>query len=216
MGYIEPADAEWALMNRMKALLDQPKRTEYNVTQAVAVFSSILLWSQQRIRTQDPNDLLQQPVANLLGGQRAGTIFDPPWSLSQFVPDRMACPHGGLAAGVPVNQDFRGKTPFEFLVWLRDAFAHGDGRTIGPIHKLNRQGSIAYLGGIRIEFHESKPRRGQPAPPILTCHLFKDDLLGIGRALADSFCEEIAGVGYQNRDSATAQFKDAPQLTRRS
>jgi len=207
MGHIDPADAEWSLMNRMKALLEQPKSTKYNVTQAIAVFSSILLWSQQRIRARhNPNLQIDRALANVRQHQVNADIVDPPWSLTQIVPESMACPHGMFVAGGPVNQHFSAFKADRFLDWLRNGFAHGDGRNIQPIHKLNAQGSVAYLGGVRVEFAESDPRgvkKGDPPPPVLVCHLFKEDLIRIGGALADEFCQQVAGQDYQNQDRAT-------------
>jgi hypothetical protein len=40
---------EWAVVNRLKAMLDAPPPTKFNVTQSFALFSAILLWTKQRV-----------------------------------------------------------------------------------------------------------------------------------------------------------------------
>lgn len=43
MGGITDQDVEWAVVDRLKAMLAEPPKTKFNVTQSFALFSSILL-----------------------------------------------------------------------------------------------------------------------------------------------------------------------------
>jgi hypothetical protein len=48
MGGIADEHVEWAVVNRLKAMLDAPPKTNFNVTQSFALFSATLLWTKQR------------------------------------------------------------------------------------------------------------------------------------------------------------------------
>ena len=48
MGGIVDEHVEWAVVNRLKAMLDEPPETKFNVTQSFALFSAILLWTKNR------------------------------------------------------------------------------------------------------------------------------------------------------------------------
>lgn len=47
MGGISDEHIEWAVVNRLKAMLDEPPQTPFNVTQTFALFSSILFVEQE-------------------------------------------------------------------------------------------------------------------------------------------------------------------------
>jgi hypothetical protein len=48
MGGIADEQVEWTVVNRLKAMLDAPPKTKFNVTQSFALFSAILLWTKNR------------------------------------------------------------------------------------------------------------------------------------------------------------------------
>lgn len=48
MGGIADEHVEWAIVNRLKAMLDEPPQTTFSVTQTFALFSSVLLWTKNR------------------------------------------------------------------------------------------------------------------------------------------------------------------------
>jgi hypothetical protein len=48
MGGIDDRHVEWAVVNRLKKMLDAPPKTRFNVTQSFALFNAILLWSKNR------------------------------------------------------------------------------------------------------------------------------------------------------------------------
>jgi hypothetical protein len=136
---------------------------------------------------------LQQKNDRLNGA----TIFDDPWLLSREHPAFPKAPANEFQAEVgPINRDFEGKTAAQSLKWLRDALAHGDGRSILPLHKPSVRYDKTWLAGFKIAFNELKD-----SPRILTLHLYHSDMIRIGRALADDFCRELGRVeeGFERR-----------------
>jgi hypothetical protein len=90
----------------------------------------------------------------------------------------------------------------DFFKWLRDALAHGDGRTIRPLHWTSNETGREWLGGFLVRFPET---RG--SDQILTMHLFKGDIQRLGQQLADLFCQHLAnGDDYHFQNSATLRM----------
>jgi len=191
MGGISEENVEWAVINRLKAMLDNPPKTDFNVTLGFSLFSTILLWTKNRMWVQAVNGPADTQAAAARVKLGDALIVDPPWNLSQeFPPDH-----------VPgeVNADFVTMQASAFFKWLRDALAHGDGRTIRPLHWYSTKTDNEWLGGFLVEFPEAKG-----SDRILTLHLFKRDIQNLGQRLADLFCQHLAqGNDYHFRDSAT-------------
>ena len=90
MGGILDAHVEWAIVNRLRAMLDDPPETKFNVTQSFALFTSGLMWAKNRAwvaghrrdRTHFDNDAdkLAHDARLELGNQ---LICGDPWRLSQ-------------------------------------------------------------------------------------------------------------------------------------
>ena len=161
MGGISDEHVEWAIVNRLKAMLDEPPKTTFHVTQSFALFSSVLLWTKNRAWVAgkrgerrdwgNPADHLAHDVRE---GMRGKLITEAPWSLT-LVPPRIALVEGDDGPANRqrrVNGDFETMTAEDFFKWLRDALAHGDGRTIRPIHKLSPRTGKTLLAGFRIVF----------------------------------------------------------------
>jgi hypothetical protein len=214
MGGISDDQVEWAVVNRLKAMLDDPPKTKFNVTQSFAIFSSILLWTKQRAWVggnaaarpawfTDADHAAQDARDSM----RATTIFDPPWSLSKERPEfrsRRDC-RPLNAARVPINLDFEGMTAEQFIKWLRDALAHGDGRTIRPLQKPTQRGDDTLLAGFQIA---CPAERGSAR--ILALSLYHSDMKRIGAALADAFCTALSGGNqYFEQDAATRTIEQA-------
>lgn len=181
MGGISDDQVEWAVVHRLKQMLDDPPKTEFNVTQTFAHFTAILMWTTQRIRVPHaamPADRAAQRALRNLGQQQ---IADPPWSLSRQPPALEGAEI--LGDEREVNADFAGMSVERFTIWLRNALAHGDGRSISPIHKQSRRTGREYLAGFAISND-----RGQGT----TLHLYHQDMIRIGKALADNFCQELS------------------------
>jgi hypothetical protein len=194
MGGIAEAHVEWAVINRLKAMLDDPPQTDFNVTLAFSLFSTILIWTKNRMWIRDaeiPADEYALAARKKLGETM---IVDAPWSLSRAFPDRQG---NGEA-----NADFVEMPAWDFFKWLRDALAHGDGRTIRPLHWTSHATGKEWLGGFRVEFS-----RANGYVEILTLHLFKRDIQNLGQQLADLFCQHLAeGDGYHFSDEATKRL----------
>jgi hypothetical protein len=194
-------------------MLDNPPKTKFNVTQTFALFTAILLWTKNRIYVGGDRpeyglfkdaDHAARDVKNALAIQ---DIFDAPWFLSK-APPRLAAERGkgGFSvADATINTDFVGVTAQEFVEWLRNAIAHGDGRAIRPIHKLSRTGNKALLAGFEIAFPVKRGSRR-----ILKLSLYHDDMTRIGSILADTFCRALSGGNrYFERDAGTTAIREA-------
>jgi hypothetical protein len=55
MGGIADENVEWAVVNRLKAMLDARPVTDFNVTLGFSLFSTILLWTKNRMWVQAIN-----------------------------------------------------------------------------------------------------------------------------------------------------------------
>src|SRR5262245_17450541 len=93
MGGLENKHVEWAVVNRLKAMLDKPPKTKFNVTQSFSLFSATLLSTKQR--TWVGGDGAERPAwfteadhaaRDAREALRSATIFDPPWLLSRVRP----------------------------------------------------------------------------------------------------------------------------------
>ncbi len=206
MGGITNAQVEWAIINRLKAMLDQPPETKFNVTQTFALFSTVLLWTKNRgwvagnnagdVNFADAADQAAHKFRQLLGNE---VITSQPWSLPLQEPRFIVLvEHEGIAAN-PINGDFKDMPVENFVKWLRDAFGHGDGRTIRPLHKTGNRGDQTWLSGFRVQFNET-----QNSNRKLDLHFYEADMRRIGSLLADRFCMALAAAPtYYNEDVAT-------------
>jgi hypothetical protein len=213
MGGIADKHGEWAIVNRLKAMLDAPPKTKFNVTQSFALFSAILLWTKQRswvggdakdrpARLNEADHAAREAREAL----RAASIFDPPWSLSKERPRFGRAQERDVSdfARERINTDFEGMTAEQFVKWLRDALAHGDGRTIKPIHKPSRTSDKTYLAGFKIVFPAQKK-----STQHLTLSLYHADMVR-GSILADAFCKALSGGDrYFEEELATAMIMEA-------
>ena len=53
MTQITKRHAEWAVVDRLRSMLNGPAHAEYNVTQAYGLCVAILAWVMQRVRTRE-------------------------------------------------------------------------------------------------------------------------------------------------------------------
>lgn len=188
---------EWAVVDRLKTMLDAPPKTNYNVTQCFALFSAILLWTKQRTwvggdRRDRPDwfNQMDHAARDAREALRAASIFDAPWSLSKVRPylGRIEENNPIALTDEQINTDFEDMTAEQFIKWLRDALAHGDGRTIRPIHKPSRKSNEALLVGFEITFPAAKRLKRD-----LTLSLYHTDMTKIGSILANAFCGALGG-----------------------
>lgn len=206
MGGIMDGHVEWAVINRLKAMLDNPPPTTFNVTQTFAIFSAILLWTKNRGWVAGNNaanaslvDAADQAAHSfrLLLGQEV--ISAQPWSLPLHEPQIVRAAVDAIPVTKQINGDFKGMPVEDFVKWLRNAIGHGDGRTIRPLHKKGKHGAQTWLSGFQVRFNET-----QNSNRVLDLKLYDADMRRIGSMLADRFCQALAAAPtYYNEDIAT-------------
>lgn len=214
MGGIDDRNVEWAVVSRLKAMLDKPPRTRFNVTQSFALFSAILLWTKQR--TWVGGDQADRPAwftdadhaaRNAREMLRTVSIFDAPWGLARVRPRFRPLDERDPVdlSAEQINDDFEGVTAEQFIKWLRNALAHGDGRTIRPLHKPSSWRNKSLLAGFEIA-----SRADVRSKRLLTLSLYHADMTRIGAILADSFCTALSGGDrYFEEDSSTRSIIEA-------
>ena len=201
MGEIRDDHVEWEVVRRLKAMLEEPPKTTFNVTQSFALFSSILLWSKNRAwvagkhrvrgNWANPADHRAHDVREALHEKR---ITEDPWCLSRQPPEVMLADHAGEHA---VNADFAEMSAEDFFRSLRDALAHGDGRSIRPIHKLSRRHDTTLLAGFEIKIAGTNG-----AKEDLVLSLYSADIRRMGIELADRFCQALRGGDHHFEEEA--------------
>jgi hypothetical protein len=115
MGRISEEHVEWAVVSRFRSMLEDPPKTEFNVSQSFALFTATLLWTKQRAwvggeghdRPQWFNKA-DHAARDAREALRAVSIFKEPWSLSSVVPQSAAVDDEGLLLGpeAVINSDF--------------------------------------------------------------------------------------------------------------
>jgi hypothetical protein len=204
MGGILNEHVEWAVVSRMKAMLSDPPKTKFNVTQSFALFSAIVLWTKQRVWVSDnlPLNQTDQSAKAVRSALRGASIFEEPWSLSRVRGEHSTIQEPEVS-GSRINVDFEEMTTEQFIKWLRNALAHGDGRTIKPIHKLAKQSDKSLLAGFEIQARANRDRER-----LLT--LYHADMRRIGAVLADTFCQALSGGDkYFEQEAATKVIEKA-------
>ncbi len=150
MGEITEREVEWATVRRMQQMLHTPHRA-FEETHTYSLFNSILCWTLQRIRSvpthpnEPPNRAQRQENA-----RAEDPLFDAVDGLQdhlqQTTVERV---FPGMVAGEQIeepqintlpNRDAEGNeiSCLAFLIALRNATAHGDGRKVKPINQNNR------------------------------------------------------------------------------
>lgn len=170
---------EWATVDRMRRMLTDV-RGDYKVTHTYALFTTILCWVMQRIRTNDAGQIDRQ-AQSVLGTLEKEPISDKPWEICTRGADDQQLVQGFHRHGP--FPDFDGFTAARFLAALRNATAHGDARNITPVNR----------GGILVghEFSCSEKKGGCEtwSGKIV---LKRRDMQRIGKALADCYCAALA------------------------
>jgi len=167
---ITKTHAEWAVVDRLRSMLNETPHTVYNVTQSYGLCIAIMAWVMQRIRTPvgkalSPEDRAAVSVKKALELQRVEAL---PWGLKTGAAGSAPAAHG----------DFIGFTAFRFLEWLRNAICHGDARQIAPVNHGNK------LTGFEVR---ATARNDQERALVLT----ENDWRRIGSSLAQMYCEAL-------------------------
>jgi hypothetical protein len=214
MGGIADEHVEWAVVNRLKSMLDDSPKTKFNVTQSFALFSTVLLWAKNRTWVGGDGENRPHWFAEADHAARDARerlrytrISDPPWLLSRAPPNNILVDRAGdrPLGNQQINTDFAEMTAEDFFKWLRDALAHGDGRSIKPIHKFSVRRQKTLLAGFQIVFSERKN-----SDRNLALTLYHADMRRIGANLADLFCQSLSGGDrYFEQEAGTAKIEEA-------
>lgn len=207
MGGIMDGHVEWAVINRLKAMLDDPPETKFNVTQTFALFSAVLLWTKnrgwvagRRKKAKPLVDVADKAADEFRQALAKELITSEPWSLSRRTPGlELISLKGATRLGPPINRDFQDMPVEAFAEWLRNAIGHGDGRTITPLHRDDGPAHKTWLVGFEVNFPSELG-----SSQILRLHLYERDMRRIGSLLADRFCTALAAAPtYYTEDVAT-------------
>lgn len=203
MGQIPQEHAEWAVVDRLRRMLEEPEGP-FLASQSYALFASILCWVMQHARVHRDYQFTSgdRAASTLLTTLRNEPVTADPWRIWSEPAARI----GGRGVQVPTPEGFENHSAARALKNLRDAMAHSDARTVQPFNRghllmgfeflcseTNRKGDVLWRG--RIVLLESDMRR-------------------IGCSLADRYCDAIktaseAQQGHRVEDVAASIMEAA-------
>lgn len=191
MTEITKSHTEWAVVDRLRALLTEKPHADYSVTQSYGLCVAILAWVMQRIRMPEkqansPEDQAAIAVCRSLDQQK---VEASPWSLKTHGAQDTISEHG----------DFKDFTAFNFLKWLRDAICHGDARQISPVNTGNSLTGFTVCATAKGDRERSL---------VLT----ERDLRRIGEGLASMYCDALqsaasSSLGHFAEDARSIREK---------
>jgi hypothetical protein len=208
MTQITDDHVEWAVVSRLRLMLEEPPHENFNVTQTYALFTAILCWVMQRIRIRphEINSLDDRIAHHLFKKLEGASVATDPWRV-QVAPTAREL-WGRRAFAVPAPQGFETHTAARFLINLRDATAHGDARNVSPFNIIGSGGRL--LAGFTFECSEFKDRKKVWGGTIT---LLEADMRRIGIQLAKLYCDAIRRSEPHRRDgqfgSDAASIKEA-------
>lgn len=183
---------EWAMIGRLRLMLEEPPHQTFNVTQTYALFTSVLCWVMQRVRIKaheihSKDDKAASSVFKRLEGD---SISANPWRI-HVAPTGRIERVGTVGVPVPVPQGFEAHTAARFLINLRDATAHGDARNVEPFNVSS------LLVGFTFSCAELKNRKKVWDGRIT---LLETDMRRIAIQLAKLYCDAIRHSEPHRRD----------------
>jgi hypothetical protein len=188
---------EWAVVDCLRLMLDEPAHAKFNVTQTYALFTTIICWVMQHVRISD--DQIKTP-----GDQRAQRLFealslvaiaDEPWRIKVEPVSRIERIGSGKFK-LPAPKNFESHTVDRFLINLRDATAHGDARIVSPFNVVVERQHL--LAGFSFECTEIRDRRRTWEGKIT---LLEADMRRIGIQLAKAYCNALRRTEPHRRNS---------------
>lgn len=189
MGMITADHAEWAVVDRMRQMMEQPQG-DYLATQTYALFTTTLCWVMQHIRIpQNQRQTAKDQAAAALCAELANTPASAePWTIP-VAGVRRVKRVGNTSVRVPASTGFEDHTVERLLINLRDAAAHGDARNVQPFN----------VGAQLVGFTFNCSERPRPERPEWRGHitLLRADMLRIGVALATRYRDAIVVAGKQ-------------------
>ncbi len=183
MAEIREEHVEWRVVARLHDLLKELPSADHEVTLTYSLFSTILCWTCQKIRSGEAD--AAHHVWETLRQERA---LAAPWLL------------GGLRMEViEVGESIDALPASVFLVSLRNAIAHGDDRRVRPLHHGLKGKADRRLTGFVLELDFR--RWGQHR-----VSMNQIDMRRIGMALADRFVRVLSA---QSQEDARRHVKAA-------
>ena len=189
---------EYAPIRRMREMLARvDEKDKFGVTRTYVMFTAVLCWTVQRLREHERE--IKWPNANDGMGERAWQLWkdlkrepieSPPWSIRT---SPVEVGQNIAQIGAPGSfEAFAGFDAARFLVALRNAVAHGDGRRIIPAR--SRDKGREYFSGYTFKCNERK-RNADKACSVWhgDVTLRKEDMCRIGVELCDRFCKALEG-----------------------
>jgi hypothetical protein len=194
MTEIRDEHVEWAVVDRLRQILEKPPATDFNVTHTYAVFNSIVCWIMQRVRVNPIRNEGDRVAATIFAALSAQAATNEPWLVPTSSAERIV--RNGIASiRVPASCNFEGHNLGRVLINLRDAFAHGDARKILPFNVRGQ--SQRLLVGFKFVCEEYRDRRVVWAGEIT---LIEEDMRRIGRCLAKTYCNAMEGIAADSGD----------------
>jgi hypothetical protein len=187
MALITEDHAEWAVVDRMRQMMEEPKG-DYLATQTYAMFTAILCWVMQHLRIpvgQQAN-AKDHAAANLLKELEAAKASDAPWSIP-VAPKERTERVGTAQVHISAPSGFADHSVKRFLINLRNAMAHGDARNVKPFN------SGPYLVGFTFNCEEADRRGRITWNGEIT--LLRSDMRRIGELLATRYRDAISIAG---------------------
>jgi hypothetical protein len=176
---------EWAVVDRMRIMLEQPPHPTFNVTNTYALFATVLCWVMQRIRSRDNNSRDDQTAREVFEKLSNAEVKDDPWRI-HVTPIRHRVLIGSASVWVPAPSNFEEHKVADFLINLRDATAHGDARKVSPFNvPVSRE---HLLVGFNFACEKFKERKSIWKGTIT---LLEDDMRRIGIQLARIYCDAL-------------------------
>ena len=183
MAEIRDEHVEWRVVARLRELLKELPSAEHDVTLTYSLFSTVLCWTCQKIRSGEAD--ATHSVWEKLEQEGA---FDAPWLLSSQNVEVVKS--GESVNALPASV---------FLVSLRNAIAHGDDRRVRPLHHGVKGKADRRLTGFILEL--DCKRWGQHR-----VSMNQIDMRRIGLALADRF---VSVLSAQSQEDALEHVKAA-------
>lgn len=186
MGLITEDHAEWAVVDRMRQMMEQPQG-EYLATQTYALFTTTLCWVMQHLRIPEREQRTAKDQA--AAGVRDELANTPASSERWLFPVseiRRVERLGNTEVRVPGSTGFVDHTVERLLKNLRDATAHGDARNVQPFNAGSQL--------VGFTFNCSEKQRPEWRGQIT---LLRADMRRIGVTLATRYRDAIVVAGQQ-------------------
>ena len=191
---------EWAVVSRLQKMLTAPPHLEFNVTHTYALFVPILCWTMQRIRKKPETEVdnLAAGVLKKLQGQK---VEDSPWNIATDRSEIIQMTKASVPSVGPFDA-FRNMSVDRFVINLRNAVAHGDGRRVRPFHQSVAARAEHELVGFSFDCEETTGSgKAKKVEWSGTITLLEPEMRRIGIALAETFCKALRH-GEHRHDSS--------------